>query len=275
MIGNPDDRSQAISDVKKMGYDIGNVDINLSTNQWSVDSERKLLIPSFNTIKGVGDTAIDEIVACRPYNSVEQMLWKEDWQWRPSKFNRRALEALIKANAFESMDVVGPGKQFSSWRQMHHILIENAEDIKKWAKKDPARGIKKFRELLIETEGMPEWTRREIAMMQVELSGKLDPMSLISHDLRKKFKEKEVCSIDGWERLDVYWFIIVESTEKKTKNGKPYLLLNTVGEAGNTEKMFMWDWDGKISFEPYTLCVAEVDRSDFGLSTKGKKIKAM
>jgi DNA polymerase-3 subunit alpha len=61
MIGNPDDRSQAISDVKKMGYDIGNVDINLSTNQWSVDSERKLLIPSFNTIKGVGDTAIDEI----------------------------------------------------------------------------------------------------------------------------------------------------------------------------------------------------------------------
>jgi hypothetical protein len=39
--------------------------------------------------------------------------------------------------------------------------------------------------------------------------------------------------------------------------------------------MFMWDWDGKIGFEPYTLCVAEVDRSDFGLSTKGKKIKVM
>ena len=275
MIGNPDDRAQAISDVKKMGYDIGNVDINLSTNQWSVDSERKLLIPSFNTIKGVGETAIEEIVACRPYRSIEEMLWKDDGQWRPSKFNRRALESLIRAGGFESMGVVGKDKQFSSWKQMHHVLIENAEDIKKWAKKDPQRGIKKFRELIIETEGMPEWTRRETALMQIELSGKLDPTSLISPELQQKFKDREVHSVDSWERLDIYWFVIVSSAEKKTKNGKPYLMLQVMGEAGNMEKMFMWDWDGKIAFEPYTLCVAEVDRSDFGLATKGKKIKVM
>ena len=275
MIGNPDDRAQAISDVKKMGYEIGNVDINLSTNQWSVDSDRKLLIPSFNTIKGVGETAIEEIVACRPYRSVEEMLWKDDGQWRPSKFNRRALEALVKAGAFESMGIVGQGKQFSSWRHMHHVIIENAEDIKKWAKKDPQRGVKKFRELVVETEGMPEWTRREMALMQIELSGKMEPLSLIPPELRQKFKDKEVYSIDNWERLDIYWFVIVSSVEKKTKNGKPYLMLQVMGEAGNAEKMFMWDWDGKIAFEPYTLCVAEVDRSDFGLSTKGKKIKVM
>ena len=275
MIGNPDDRAQAISDVKKMGYEIGNVDINLSTNQWSVDSDRKLLIPSFNTIKGVGETAIEEIVACRPYRSVEEMLWKDDGQWRPSKFNRRALEALVKAGAFESMGIVGQGKQFSSWKHMHHVIIENAEDIKKWAKKDPQRGVKKFRELVVETEGMPEWTRREMALMQIELSGKMEPLSLIPPELRQKFKDKEVYSIDNWERLDIYWFVIVSSVEKKTKNGKPYLMLQVMGEAGNTEKMFMWDWDGKIAFEPYTLCVAEVDRSDFGLSTKGKKIKVM
>lgn len=275
MIGNPDDRSQAISDVKKMGYNIGNVDINLSTNQWSIDSERKILIPSFNTIKGVGETAIEEITSRRPYKSIEEMLWNDDGHWRPSKFNRRALEALIQANAFESMNVVGENKQFSSWKQMHHILIENSDDIKKWAKKDPHRGINRFRELVIETDGMPEWTRREIATMQVELSGKLDPSALISPELRQKFNDKEVYSIDNWERLDVYWFVIIGSVEKKTKNGKQYLLLQVIGEAGNMEKMFMWDWDGKIIFEPYTLCVAEIDRSDFGLSTKGKKIKVM
>jgi DNA polymerase III alpha subunit len=275
MIGNPDDRSQAISDVKKMGYSIGNVDINLSTNQWSIDSERKILIPSFNTIKGVGETAIEEITSRRPYKSIEEMLWNDDGHWRPSKFNRRALEALIQANAFESMNVVGANKQFSSWKQMHHVLIENSDDIKKWAKKDPHRGINRFRELVIETDGMPEWTRREIATMQVELSGKLDPSALISPELRQKFNDKEVYSIDNWERLDVYWFVIIGSVEKKTKNGKQYLLLQVIGEAGNMEKMFMWDWDGKITFEPYTLCVAEIDRSDFGLSTKGKKIKVM
>jgi DNA polymerase-3 subunit alpha len=275
MIGNPDNRAEAISDVKKMGYEIGNVDINISTNQWSVDTARKILIPSFSTIKGVGETAIDEILACRPYKSIEEMLWKPDGQWRPSKFTRRSLDALIKSNAFESMDVVGEGKLFSSWKQMHHVLIENSDAIKKWAKKDPLRGKNKFKELLLETEGMPEWTRREIATAQVETLGKLDPLSLIPPELKQKFKDREVASVDTWGRLDVYWFIVTGSTEKKTKNGKPYLLLQIVGESGSMLKMFMWDWDGKLSFEPYTLCVAEVDCTDFGMSTKGKKIKVM
>jgi len=39
--------------------------------------------------------------------------------------------------------------------------------------------------------------------------------------------------------------------------------------------MFMWDWDSLAGFEPYSLCVAEVDRSDFGLSTKQRKMKIM
>jgi hypothetical protein len=114
-----------------------------------------------------------------------------------------------------------------------------------------------------------------MALMQIELTGKMDPVSLISPDLRQKFKDKEVNSIDAWERLDIYWFVIVSSTEKKTKNGKPYLMLQVMGEAGNMDKMFMWDWDGLAGFDPYTLCVAEVDRSDFGMATKQRKMKIM
>jgi len=275
MIGNPDDRAAAISDVRKMGYDVGNVDINLSTNQWNVDSDRRLLIPSFNTIKGVGDTAIEEITACRPYSSIEEMLWEADGQWRPSKFNKRALESLIKAGAFGSMNVVGEGKQFSTWKQMHHVLIESADDIKKWSKRDPEKGRRKFRELLVETEGMPEWTSREYAAMQVELTGKFDPTSLIPEKWKTKFAAQSVTSIDEWERHDIYWFIVMGFVTKKTKNGKPYLLLNVIGASGEQHKIFMWDWDGVTTFEPYTLCVAEVDRSDFGFSSKLKKMKIL
>jgi DNA polymerase-3 subunit alpha len=275
MIGNPDDRAAAISDVRKMGYDVGNVDINLSTNQWNVDSARRLLIPSFNTIKGVGDTAIEEITACRPYSSIEEMLWEADGQWRPSKFNKRALESLIKAGAFGSMNLVGEGKQFSTWKQMHHVLIESSDDIKKWSKRDPEKGRRKFRELLVETDGMPEWTSREYAAMQVELTGKFDPTSLIPEKWKAKFAAQSVTSIDEWERHDIYWFIIMGFVSKKTKNGKPYLLLNVIGTSGEQHKVFMWDWDGVTTFEPYTLCVAEVDRSDFGFSSKLKKMKIL
>lgn len=273
MIGNPEDQAVAINDVKKMGWDIGAIDINLSTHQWSIDDKRRLLIPSFSTVKGIGETAIEEIVECRPYASIDEMLWEKDGQWRPSKFNRRALEALIKSSAFQSMDVVGEGKMFSSWKQMHHVLIENADEIKKWGKRDPEKGRRRFRELLVETAGMPEWTRRERAMMQVELTGKFEPVSLIPIDTLKKFEEKSVTSIDSWERLDILWFIVMSSVEKKTRNGKPYLLLNVIGESATQMKMFIWDWDGKTVFEQYTLCVGEVDRSEFGFSVKSKKLK--
>ena len=273
MIGNPEDQAVAINDVKKMGWDIGAIDINLSTHQWSIDDKRRLLIPSFSTVKGIGETAIEEIVECRPYASIDEMLWEKDGQWRPSKFNRRALEALIKSSAFQSMDVVGEGKMFSSWKQMHHVLIENADEIKKWGKRDPEKGRRRFRELLVETAGMPEWTRRERAMMQVELTGKFEPVSLIPIDTLKKFEEKSVTSIDSWERLDILWFIVMSSVEKKTRNGKPYLLLNVIGESATQMKMFIWDWDGKTAFEQYTLCIGEVDRSEFGFSVKSKKLK--
>ena len=156
---------------------------------------------------------------------------------------------------------------------MHHVLIENSDEIKKWGKRDPEKGRRRFRELLVETAEMPEWTRRERAMMQVELTGKFEPESLIPLEFLKKFEEKSIKSIEQWERVDIYWFIVMAAVEKKTRNGKPYLLLNVIGESGDMQKMFMWDWDGKSVFEQYTLCIGEIDRSDFGFSVKSKKLK--
>jgi hypothetical protein len=39
--------------------------------------------------------------------------------------------------------------------------------------------------------------------------------------------------------------------------------------------MYMWGWDKEFSVGKYSVCVAEVDRSDFGFATRQSKVKVL
>lgn len=273
MLGSPEDRAKAISEVREMGWSIGTVDVNLSTDKWVADEQNKMLIPSFSSVKGVGATAIEEILQMRPYKTIEDLLWDESGEWKHSKFNKRALDALIKVKAFGSMNVVGPGKTFSSWKQMHHILIECNDQIKKRTKKEPNKGKNKFNELLLETEHIGEWSRKETAEFQGELFGSVDVGSIVTPQLSEKFKEKDIRPLNEWTQADVYWAIVTDVQKKTTKNGKQYLLIQLMNADGGKEKIFMWEWDGKLMPEPYQVIIAEIDKNNYGCSTKQRKAK--
>ena len=177
--------------------------------------------------------------------------------------------------AFESLGIVGEGRFFSSYKHMHHCIIENQHLIRKSLKKDPQIGWKKLNEIAIETYGMEEWTRRELAMFQKDVIGSVDAVSLIPQDVKERLEKNEILSTDNWTALDLYWFVIKSTTVKKTKKGKPYLLLDVVGESGIAKRMYMWDWDMATEFEPYTACIGEVDSSEFGLSIRLRKMKIL
>ena len=81
--------------------------------------------------------------------------------------------------------------------------------------------------------------------------------------------------IDEYNGKDIYWFIVTGVTPKKTKRGKPYLLLNISGDSGVNERMFMWNWDKELSIQKYSICVAEIDKSDFGFATRQQKVKVL
>ncbi len=61
--------------------------------------------------------------------------------------------------------------------------------------------------------------------------------------------------------------------KKKTKNGKPYFLLEAIGSNGEKNRIFCWGTKEDSVLNPYSLCVAELDKSDFGFSTQFRKIK--
>ncbi len=274
-IGNPESRGEGIAQIKSFGYKIGSIDINESGRQWSVSRERKEFIPSFSSAKSLGDAAVDEILSLRPYSDIQSMLYNEDGSWRHSKFNRRALEALIKLCAFGSMDIVGPGKIFSSYRHMHHCVIENNDLIKKTSKKNQYVGWENLQRIAAETWGMHEWSRKELAMFSLEIIGSVDPELMIEPNVYARIQHSDVKSIDEWTHQDVYWFIAVESIQKKTKKGKDYLQLKAWGAKGEERRIFVWDWDGKTHLGEYAVCVGEIDKGGFGLSTKMKKIKVL
>ena len=266
MLGNPDKKAKAFGEIKKLGYTIVPIDINHADKGWTVLPGKRFM-PSLLSCKGVGETAADEIIETRPYENLEQVLYNEDGTWRPSKFNKKALETLIKVGAFESLECVGEGRLFNSYHHMHEVLIENADAIKKSPKKDAHLGRKTVYELARALAPMPEWTRREQADNQVEAFGSVDVSALLEPEVLKRLEDKGIRPVDEWDKKDLYWFCIQEATPKKTKTGKQYLLLQAVGPVGKAYRMNAWGWDGAKQFPPLAVVIAEVDRNDFGLST--------
>jgi len=275
MSNNPDDKAKAFGEIKSMGYSIVPIDINHANIGWTV-LLRKKFMPSFLSCKSVGETAIEEIIESRPYLSIEEMLWNDDGSWRPSKFNKKALESLIKVKAFESLGCVGEGKVFNSYHHMHEVLIENSDSIKKSSKKDPHIGRKIFYELSrVLGPEIKEWSRVEQVEMQVDVFGSLDVSTLLEPDVLQRLEEKGIKPIDEWDQKGLYWFCINKAQPKKTKNNKNYLRIEAVGIVGKTYLINAWGWNGEKQFSPYTVVIAELDRNDFGMSTTLWRLKEL
>jgi DNA polymerase III alpha subunit len=206
---------------------------------------------------------------------VEDVLWNEDGTWKHSKFNKRALESLIKIGAFGSLDCVGAGKLFNSYHVMHEVIIENADLIKKSLKKEPGLGRKNFYELTRKfNEEMSEWSSQEMAQNKIEVFGALDASTLIDPAVFKLFEKNNVRSIDAHDGQGIYWFCIQKSYPKMTKAKRPYLLVEAVGTSGKPIKVHVWSWDS-VPIPDYAVCYAEVSRNDFGFSTSLRKLKIL
>lgn len=276
-LGNPDDRLRALSEIRAYGYSIMPVDINTSGKKWKI-LENKQFAPSFLTIKGIGLTAINEIEANRPYKDIYDFLWNATGEWKHSKVSKKTIEALIKSEAFSSFDCIGEGKPFSSYRHMHHVIVENMELIKKSLKKDPLIGRKAFDELLISTRNMPDWTQKEKIENRKEVLGYFDVSLVINEKLLEKFQKFEIKSIDNFEEGEdkkVVW-MVVDSVEKKiSKKGKPYFLISAMGSSGKQNKIYCWNVNDNTNILDYSVLVAEVSKNDFGLSTSMFKIRTI
>jgi DNA polymerase-3 subunit alpha len=274
MSGNDKKRSKAFSEVKAMGYKVVPIDINYATKSWTILPGKKFM-PSLLSCKGVGESAIDEIEELRPFSTIEEMLWDDSGKWRLSKFNKRALEALINVKGFESMKLVGEGKTFESYKQMHEVVIGKNTQLRKSTKKDPLAGVNAFKEALLETSGIGEWSRREVAERSIKHFGSFNVSTLVTPEIQDKLTNLGVQCIDDFENNDLYWFVASTITPRLTKNKKAYLLIEGLGLGGEKHRIYCWGWDGETELPQYSLCAAELEKNNFGVQTRMKKVKIL
>ena len=279
MSKNADKRNKAFSEVKALGYDIVSIDINYATDSWAILDGKKFM-PSFNSCKGIGDAAIEEIVRLRnkqkgkKFTSLDSILFDKDKKWQLSKFNKAAMAGLIHIKAFESVDITGTGKTFDNYAHMEAALIPRWSKWKKQLKSDPLAGYNLMYESIMDTVGTSPYDRKQIIENEMNHLGAVTIDTVIPPRYARVFHEKNFKPIDEYEDpSDAYWWIVVKAVKKKTKRGAHYLRLRVMGQNGKQEWMNCWGWNGEEPVTPYTVCVGIVSSNHYGKSTKWSKMR--
>lgn len=282
--GNPKEMAKVISEIKSFGYDIAPVDINHSGIEWAYAEDLSAFVPPLTSLKGVGDKAVDEIFANRPYKNLDDLFFNEDGKWKHSKLNKTAFDSLCKMEAFNSMETFKLGF-FQNHRQLHELVIENYVTLKKgrWGitKTQYNRLVKSgedpiplLDELIPGVLKLEDWSRSEKIQNFMTLSNDASADLLFPDTFLKRVKEKGMSSvfeIPSGEK-GIGWFCILDVVKKKTKNNKPFMRLKVSDADSNTGWIRVW---GDIASDiKYTLWLAEVKNDpNWGMQAQLSKMK--
>lgn len=222
----PEDKKEAaISLAKYYGFTIKNLDINSSGITWEVGDGGKVLIQPLSSIKGLGETAMAEIMKHRPFKNVEELLFNENIVY--SKLNKKALDALTRSGALTSL----VDNRFSGLKHFWSAVVV-----------DRPKNVKKLNENIDKYKPEGEFTTEETIENLVSLSGVypinlvLDPATL------KNIEDKYIPPIGDYDPAlgEVVWFIPRKITPKKTKNGKTFWIVEVTDITNKTTNIKCW-----------------------------------
>ena len=246
-------KEAAISLAQKHGFNIENININTSTTQWEIASDGKTLIQPLNSIKGLGDKAIEQITANRPFNTVEEMLFNEEVVY--SKLNKKSLDVLCRSGALDTLI----DERFNGCKHFWMACIQ-----------DRPKNKKKLLENIKTYCDEHDFTIEDKIEHVSTLTG-IFPFDLVmTKAIRESIEKYAVPAIGSWDNdLGVAWFIPREIIPKITKNGKPYWIVKVIDDGSAQAAIKCWgvrDGDSIHLNRPYA---AKLDYSeDWGFSTR-------
>jgi DNA polymerase-3 subunit alpha len=220
----PEDRKyEAISAVKGYGFKVQDVDINKSGAVWEVDvNDPNTLIQPLSSIKGFGDTAMAEVMANRPFNKIEDILFNE--KVRGNKLNKKGLDVLCRSGALNSLI----DSRFSGGKHFWSVVAV-----------DKPKSLKKFNENIALYKPEGDFSDEEKIENLTALTGVYPLHLVLTKEVRNKLEAKEIKPIGMYEASEdmgenlLGWFVPRSKEVKKTKNGKTYWII-TVTDSTNT-----------------------------------------
>ena len=248
-------KEKAINIAKKFGFKLEPISINKSMIDWTIGDDDKTLIQPLTSIKGLGEKAIEQIIEHRPFNTVEELLFNKEIVY--SKLNKRAINALIKAEALTNL----MDERFNNLKHFWTVVADNRPKTKK-----------KLAELIEEHKDIEDFTRDEYIETKVNITGVFPFNLVLTGDTLKRLEYHKVPTISEWDRdLGVAWFIPREVIERKTVKGRPYYIVKTIDKNSAMTDVRCWGIDptkDKIYINrPYMAKLAH--QGQWGFSTRG------
>ena len=218
-------KEKAINIAKANGFFIEKADVNRSSFEWEIDpnDDRKLIQPLAG-LKGLGDAAIQQIVDNRPFANIEEFLFHDDIVY--SKLNKKALDVLVRSGAMNSlMDDRFTGRKHF-WSAVAVDRVYNR---------------KKFNENIEKYKNEGDFTPEEEIENLTTITG-IFPMSLVvTPEVQQKLDEYFIPAISDYDpELGLVWFIPREIIRKKTKNGKPYWIVQVIDSNSVLTRFRCW-----------------------------------
>ena len=256
-------KEKAINIAKSFGYNIAPVDVNKSGRVWEIASDNTTLIQPLTSIKGFGDSALEQIIEHRPFNNIEDLLFREEITY--SKLNKKALDALCRAGAMDKL----VDERFSGRKHFWSAAVV-----------DRPKNRKKFAENIEAYSKEGDFSEEEIIHFKSELTG-VFPMNLvITTETIQRLKDKFIPPISEFDSdLCVCWFIPRKIVPKKTKNGKNYWIVEVIDSNNETEKIRCWgvkpEKDKIFTNRPYMAKLKYDEQWGFSTYAVGKTFKLL
>ncbi len=247
-------KEKAINVAKSFGLGIKGLDVNSSGRVWEISKDGSMLIQPLSSIKGLGDAAIDQIVKHRPFNQVEDFLFNDEIIY--SKLNKKALDVLCRSGAMTALE----DKRFSGGKHFWSAVCV-----------DRPRKQKNLDENIEAYKPEGDFSDEEKISYQVELTGVFPFNRVMKEDLYKQLNDNHIPAIANYDPqlCQAVWFIPRNVVTKKTKNGKPYWILEVIDDTNSLTKIRCWgiqEYDRIYVNRPY---MAKLDYNDkWGFSTR-------
>ena len=220
-------KEKALNIAKSQGFRIKPLDVNTSGSVWEISEDGRNLVQPLTSIKGLGNSAMEQIIKHRPFESVEDFIFNEEIVY--SKLNKKALDVLTRSQALNCL----VDERFSG---LKHFWSAVAVDRPK-NKKKLLENIETYA-----PEG--DFEDQEKIEYLVHLTGSF-PMSLVlNDDVMANLEQYNIPPLGEFDpELGVAWFIPREIISKKTKHGKVYWIVTTTDISGANKKIKCWGVD--------------------------------
>ena len=217
-------KEKAINIAKSFGFKIEPMNINLSGNEWRVLPDGKTLVQPLTSVKGLGEKAVAQIMANRPFNTIEEFLFHPDISY--SKLNKKCLDVLVRSQALNCL-------MDDRFNGLKHFWSAVAVDRPR-KEKNLHDNIKTYA-----PEG--DFAEEEKIEFLTDLTGVFPMSMVISQEVLDRFNEKRIPPISEFDvDLGVSWFIPRGIENKKTRNGKDYWIVSVIDSNNKITKIKCW-----------------------------------